>query len=166
MIDSHQLKLLALIEVGVITALLIILVANGPLTSGSGKAVDLDPRIDFSMTDREVRVIEKELFVRNISGSEVFMVDEGWSAIGIYVEAITASDVRWNITYPGFPEGAPTVNGTSFPVEEISMEHIESSNMRGATTAISDEPLGNWTLNYIVEGGLVKISIVKVRFIA
>ncbi|GEM_PF-3939327 len=166
MLNNDQLRLVALIEVGVIAALLIILVAKGPLDSGSGKAMDRDLRIDYSITDHEVRSIEKELFVRNISGSEVFMVDENWSAIGIYVEAMTDSDVSWNVTYPGFPQGALTVNGTSFPFDEMTMAHIESSNVRGADTAIYDKPLGNWTLNYNVEEGFVKISIIKVRFIA
>lgn len=162
--NTNQLKLVALVEVGIIIALLVILMIMGPLTSGSSGTIN-NSIIDPNVMGNEVRIIEKELFIKNFSGNETFSVDDSWSAIGIYVEGITSSDVSFNITYPGFPVGAPVINGTISPFAEMKHEHISSSIVMGSASSIDDQPMGNWTLNYVVEGGLVKISIVKIEML-
>ncbi|NLT37902.1 MAG: hypothetical protein GXX95_07070 [Methanomassiliicoccus sp.] len=162
MLNNNQFKMVALIALGIIVVLLTALVMMGPLTSGSSEGTIYDPRAHPSSMTNEVRAIEKELFVNNMSGYETFAVDESWTAIGIFVEGITSSSVIFNVTIPGFPEGASTFNGTSFPFMLIDDEHMDGSVIMGRISAIGDQPMGNWTLNYDVERGLVKISIVKI----
>lgn len=162
--NNDQLKLMVLIEVGIIVVLLTALMAIAPLISGSSKGTDHNFLHDPNNMMDEVVIVEKELFIKNCAGNETFVVDESWIAIGIYVEGITRSDVSYTVMFPGYPEGAFTVNGTSFPFAEMSHEHIEETNVRGVASAIDDQPMGNWTLNYDVEEGLVKISIVKIKW--
>ncbi len=162
-VDNAHLKIVTLILVACIAVLLFAFVMIGSMTSGSNGQIDermiIHPE---SMMQGEARIIEKELYVKGLAGNETFQVDESWSAIGIYVEVIASTYYNLSVTEPGFPEGAFTVNGTVYPFMGLSGDPMDGAFVRGQTSPLTDEPRGNWTLNYDVGDGVVKIYIVKV----
>ncbi len=114
--------------------------------------------------ENEVHIVEKELFVKNVTGNETFVVDESWDAFCIYVEGITDSVVSYDLTISGNPEGTSTANRTINPSWMVDHERIDRSLTVGRGGSIDYQSKGNWTLSYDVEGGLVKFTIMKIKY--
>lgn len=162
--DNNDIKLIALLEAGIIAVLLIALAVTGSFNSRSNDTTFYDPLNSPNLMENEVHIVEKELFVKNVTGNETFVVDESWDAFCIYVEGITDSVVSYDLTISGNPEGTSTANGTINPSWMVDHERIDRSLTVGRGGSIDYQSKGNWTLSYDVEGGLVKFTIMKIKY--
>lgn len=162
--DNNDIKLIALLEAGIIAVLLIALAVTGSFNSRSNDTTFYDPLNSPNLMENEVHIVEKELFVKNVTGNETFVVDESWDAFCIYVEGITDSVVSYDLTISGNPEGTSTANGTINPSWMVDHERIDRSLTVGRGGSIDNQSKGNWTLSYDVEGGLIKFTIMKIKY--
>jgi len=162
--DNNDIKLIALLEAGIIAVLLIALAVTGSFNSRSNDTTYYDPLNSPNLMENEVHIVEKELFVKNVTGNETFVVDESWDAFCIYVEGITDSVVSYDLTISGNPEGTSTANGTINPSWVVDHERIDRSLTVGRGGSIDNQSKGNWTLSYDVEGGLIKFTIMKIKY--
>jgi len=162
--DNNDIKLIALLEAGIIAVLLIALAVTGSFNSRSNDTTFYDPLNSPNLMENEVHIVEKELFVKNVTGNETFVVDESWDAFCIYVEGITDSVVSYDLTISGNPEGTSTANRTINPSWMVDHERIDRSLTVGRGGSIDYQSKGNWTLSYDVEGGLVKFTIMKIKY--
>lgn len=162
--DNNDIKLIALLEAGIIAVLLIALAVTGSFNSRSNDTTFYDPLNSPNLMENEVHIVEKELFVKNVTGNETFVVDESWDAFCIYVEGITDSVVSYDLTISGNPEGTSTANRTINPSWMVDHERIDRSLTVGRGGSIDNQSKGNWTLSYDVEGGLIKFTIMKIKY--
>ncbi len=162
--DNNDIKLIALLEAGIIAVLLIALAVTGSFNSRSNDTTFYDPLNSPNLMENEVHIVEKELFVKNVTGNETFVVDESWDAFCIYVEGITDSVVSYDLTISGNPEGTSTANRTINPSWMVDHERIDRSLTVGRGGSIDNQSKGNWTLSYDVDGGLIRFTIMKIKY--